>query len=244
MELKFDITGMTCAACSARVEKVTNQIKGVEKADVNLLANQMVVIAQSESVVDDVITAVSKAGYGAKLKGDTSTPASKMDSLKEIQNRIIFSVVLLAILMYFTMGHMVGIPAPAWYCGVENAMTAALLQFVLTLPVIFLNRSYYIKGFKSLYNRAPNMDSLIAVGSGSAFIYGIAVLFRMAYAVGHMQWDVVEHYSKNLYFESSAMILPLFMMTKLNFANFNGLIFFQYLILATWESALKPATTK
>lgn len=214
MEFKFDITGMTCAACSARVEKVTKQINGVERVEVNLLANRMVVQARDTTVVDEIITAVSRAGYGAKLKGGPSTSASKNDSLKEMKLRIIFSVILLVVLMYFTMGHMVGLPAPVWYCGVENAMIAALLQFVLTLPVIYLNRSYYIKGFKTLFKGAPNMDSLIAVGSGSAFVYGFIILFRMAYALGHLQWDVVEYYSKNLYFESSAMILTLITIGK------------------------------
>ena len=135
MEFKFDITGMTCAACSARVEKVTKQINGVERVEVNLLANRMVVQARDTTVVDEIITAVSRAGYGAKLKGGLSNSASKNDSLKEMKLRIIFSVILLVVLMYFTMGHMVGLPAPVWYCGVENAMIAALLQFVLTLPL-------------------------------------------------------------------------------------------------------------
>lgn len=214
MELKFLITGMTCAACSARVEKVTNQIKGVEKANVNLLANQMVVYTKDASIADEVIAAVTKAGYGAKLKGGAPVFEPKTNTIKEMRIRIIVSAALLIVLMYFTMGHMIGLPSPEWYSGFENAMTAALLQFFLIVPVIYLNRSYYIKGFKSLFNRAPNMDSLIAVGSGSALIYGVVALFRMAYAIGHLQWDIVEHYSKNLYFESAAMILTLITLGK------------------------------
>ncbi len=215
LELKFDITGMTCAACSARVEKVTAQLEGVNKAEVNLLAGKMTVQAESTTVTDNIIAAVQGAGYGASLAGEkkTSAPEQKND-LKEMEARIIGSAVCLVILMYFTMGHMVGLPAPGWYHGVENALVAALLQLFLTLPVVYLNRAYYAKGIKALFHRSPNMDSLIAVGSGAALVYGIAVLFRMAYAMGNDQWDIVQRYSENLYFESAAMILTLITVGK------------------------------
>ena len=217
MKLKFNVTGMTCAACSARVEKVSAQVASVEKVEVNLLAGTMVVEAKSESAAADIITAVEKAGYGAALAGgkNKKTEATKPgDSLKEMKRRIIGSSVFLVILMYFTMGHMVGLPAPHWYHGAENALVAALLQFFLTLPAVYLNRAYYIKGFKSLWHRSPNMDSLIAVGSGAALIYGIAALFVMADAMGSGDWETVVHYSGNLYFESAAMILTLITLGK------------------------------
>ena len=214
MKLKFDVTGMTCAACSARVEKVTAAVPGVEKVEVNLLAGSMTVDAKEEAV-PAIETAVKNAGYGAFLAGSKKQEeVPKGDAMKQMKKRIIGSAVLLVILMYFTMGHMVGLPAPGWYHGVENAMTAALLQFFLTLPVLYLNRSYYSRGLKALWHRAPNMDSLIAVGSGAALVYGIAVLFLMANAMGHGDWAAVKEYSGDLYFESAAMILTLVTLGK------------------------------
>ena len=215
MELKFDVTGMTCAACSARVEKVTGNVEGVQKAEVNLLAGKMVIQASSEAVVESVIAAVQNAGYGASVAGSQKVEISKKEYAPEnMKIRLIGSAVCLIVLMYFTMGHMVGLPVPGWYHGSEHALIAVLLQLFLTLPVVYLNRTYYFKGIKALLHRAPNMDSMIAVGSGAALIYGVAVLFRMAYAMGHGQWDVVAAYSKNLYFESAAMILTLITVGK------------------------------
>ena len=215
MELKFDITGMTCAACSARVEKVTGQLAGVHKAEVNLLAGKMVVNVDNVSLAEDIIAAVQGAGYGACLSGEKRINLpNKSDTFKEMKLRIIGSAICLIALMYFTMGQMVGLPVPAWYHGAENALVAALLQLFLTLPVVYLNRAYYFKGFKALLHRSPNMDSLIAVGSGSALIYGIIVLFQMAFAMGNGQWDVVLRHSHNLYFESAAMILTLITLGK------------------------------
>ena len=218
VRIKFDVTGMTCAACSARVEKVTMAVEGVEQAEVNLLAGTMVIEAASEAVVDSVTQAVVAAGYGASVAGEKKQPEIKNEThgseLEEMKKRIIGSAVFLTVLMYFTMGHMVGLPAPHWYHGTENGLVAALLQFLLTLPVVFLNRVYYTRGLKSLWHRSPNMDSLIAVGSGAALIYGIAALFRMAYAMGHGHWDTVAFYSENLYFESAAMILTLITLGK------------------------------
>ena len=215
MELKFKITGMTCAACSARVEKVTRQTPGVQSAEVNLLAGTMMVNAESDAVIDRIIKAVSDAGYGAIPPGkkkETVTPAGT--ELKEMKIRIIVSAVFLVILMYFTMGHMIHLPAPSWYHGTENGVVAGLLQLFLTLPVVYLNRVYYTRGLKALWHRSPNMDSLIAVGSGAALIYGIAALFRMSFAMGHEDWDTVSRYSENLYFESAAMILTLITLGK------------------------------
>lgn len=212
MKLKFQVTGMTCAACSARVEKVTAAVAGVEKVEVNLLAGKMDVEAKT-----DVSTAIEKAvvdaGYGIVKPGEKrqeATPAD--DALKEMKRRIIGSAIFLVILMYFTMGHMVGLPVPGWYHN--NPMTAALLQFLLTLPAVYLNRVYYSRGLKALWHRAPNMDSLIAVGSGAALIYGIAVLFLVSDAVNRGDSAAAQAYGHNLYFESAAMILTLVTLGK------------------------------
>ena len=211
MVLKFNVTGMTCAACSARVEKVSSHVPGVQKAEVNLLAGTMTVTAQ-EDVSAAVIQAVQNAGYNASLQGsaakkEAAAPAD--NALREMKHRLIGSAVFLLILMYFTMGHMVGLPVPMWYHGTENAVVAALLQLCLTLPVVYLNRVYYTRGLKALWHRSPNMDSLIAVGSLAALVYGVAALFRMSWALGHGEMEIVKEYSHNLYFESAAMILTL-----------------------------------
>ncbi len=214
MVLKFNITGMTCAACSARVEKVTGQVAGVQKADVNLLAGTMTVETDGEVTAAAIIEAVTAAGYGASEQGKKKTEKKVDSGLQEMKKRIIVSAVFLLVLMYFTMGHMVGLPVPGWYHGIENALVAALVQLFLTLPVVVLNRVYYTRGFKALVNRAPNMDSLIAVGSGAALVYGVVALLRMAYGMGHNDWETVRLYSENLYFESAAMILTLITLGK------------------------------
>ena len=213
MKIKFEVRGMTCAACSARVEKVTCHVPGVDKAEVNLLAGSMIVEANRD-VTDEIIAAVSNAGYQASVHGQKVERLDVNPTIREMKIRIIGSAVSLVLLMYFTMGHMLGLPLPAWYCGTENALTAVILQFLLTLPAVVLNRVYFTRGLKSLWHRSPNMDSLIAVGSGAALIYGVVAMFRMSYAMGHGDWAVVEHYSKNLYFESAAMILTLITLGK------------------------------
>ncbi len=201
-----------------RVEKVTNAVPGVEKAEVNLLAGTMQVEAESRDVVPAIVKAVQDAGYNAALPGEKKTDKAEAApaeaALKEMKKRIIGSAICLVVLMYFTMGHMIGLPAPHWYHGVKNALVAALLQFFLTLPVVYLNRVYYSRGLKALWHRAPNMDSLIAVGSMAALGYGVAALFRMAYGIGHADWELVQSYSENLYFESAAMILTLITLGK------------------------------
>lgn len=215
MKVKFAVTGMTCAACSARVEKVTKAVAGVTAADVNLLAGTMVAEVENEAVCPAICAAVSAAGYGATY-GQAQAPKErvKKDELKEMKKRIVVSGIFLVILMYLTMGHMVGLPSPHIFHGTENALLFALVQFFLTLPAVYLNRVYYSRGLKALWNRSPNMDSLIAVGSGASLLYGLFALLRMAYATGHGQWAVVELYAKNLYFESAAMILTLITLGK------------------------------
>ena len=216
MKIRFQVTGMTCAACSARVEKVTRQTAGVDSAEVNLLANTMVVEAKDESVIPAIQKAVSDAGYGAipetPGKKAAPQPVQTENPLKEMKTRLIASAVFLVVLMYFTMGHMIGLPVPMWYH--HNPLMAALLQFFLTLPVVYLNRVYYTRGLKALWHRAPNMDSLIAVGSLAALIYGAAALFRMAAAMGNGDMETVHKYGENLYFESASMILTLITLGK------------------------------
>ncbi len=218
MKLKFNVTGMTCAACSARVEKVTKAVEGVERAEVNLLGGTMQVEASSD-VTQAIICAVQNAGYGAGVPGEKKPEKKEeanhnQEAMKEMKIRIIGSFACLTVLMYFTMGHMVGLPEPHWYHGVENALIAALLQFFLTLPPVYLNRIYYTRGLKALWHRAPNMDSLIAVGSIASLVYGVFALFRMAWGMGHGDWALVAHYRSNLYFESAAMILTLITLGK------------------------------
>ncbi len=216
MKIRFQVTGMTCAACSARVEKVTRQTAGVDSAEVNLLANTMVVEAKDESVIPAIQKAVSDAGYGAipetPGKKAAPQPVQTENPLKEMKTRLIASAVFLVVLMYFTMGHMIGLPVPMWYH--HNPLMAALLQFFLTLPVVYLNRVYYTRGLKALWHRAPNMDSLIAVGSLAALIYGVAALFRMAAAMGNGDMETAHQYGENLYFESASMILTLITLGK------------------------------
>lgn len=218
MKLKYIVTGMTCAACSARVEKVSKAVAGVNNVEVNLLAGKMAVEADSADVSGQIQQAVRDAGYGIRLDDGkqiiqkTETPQT--DALKEMKKRIIGSAVFLVILMYFTMGHMAGLPLPHWYHGTQNAMVAALLQFLLTLPAVYLNRVYFTRGIKALWKRSPNMDSLIAVGSGAALVYGVVVLFLMAAALGRGDLAAVEAYSGDLYFESAAMILTLVTLGK------------------------------
>ncbi len=219
MKVKFNVTGMTCAACSARVEKVTKGVPGVSNAEVNLLAGRMVAEVENEAACELICKAVTDAGYGAsvddgKKRSAPAAAAPAEDALKEMKTRIVWSGVFLIVLMYLTMGHMVGLPTPHIFHGLENAALFALVQFLLTLPAVILNRAYYIKGLKALWHRSPNMDSLIAVGSGASLIYGIVALLRMTWAMGHGQWDIVELYSKNLYFESAAMILTLITLGK------------------------------
>ena len=224
MKLNFKVTGMTCAACSARVEKVSGQVPGVRKAEVNLLAGTLKLEAENAGVTDAVITAIRNAGYDASVEGaaqKTAAPTEK-DPLKQMKFRIISSAVFLVVLMYFTMGHMVNLPVPHWYHVTENVMVAALLQFFLTLPVVLINHVYYTKGLKALWHRSPNMDSMIAVGSGAALVYGVFALFRIGYALGQNDLETVKHYSGNLYFESAAMIVTLITLGKFLEARAKG----------------------
>lgn len=211
MELKFDVKGMTCAACSARVETVTRAVAGVTVAEVNLLAGKMRVEC-GEDCTEQIIRAVENAGYSASVPGTKKTEAPVQDENKGMLIRIIASAVFLIVLMYLTMGHMLGIHG--WQYEAENAMLMGLAQLLLTLPIVYLNRSYFYRGIKALYHKSPNMDSLIVVGAGASLIYGIVSLLIMAYAIGRSNWEKVIDCRNNLYFESAAMILTLITVGK------------------------------
>ena len=217
MHQKFNVVGMTCASCSANVEKAVKKLNGIEEVNVNLLSNSMTVdYRENEIDSSTIIKAVEAAGYGASVfvkEADRTDKTEKKDKVKEeleeMKVRIRVSFLFLIPLLYVSMGHMLGLPHPEWLMGSENALTFAFLQFLLTLPIVYVNRKYYRNGFKALAHRLPNMDSLIAIGSGAAMVYGIFAIFRIGTGLGHGDLEMVGMYRMDLYFESAAMILTL-----------------------------------
>lgn len=216
MKQKFDVTGMSCSACSAHVEKAVRKVPGVDIVQVNLLQNSMVVeYAEGATDAGQIIHAVEEAGYGASVKGnDTPKEANAVqkkaaDDAKAMKYRLGWSIGFLIVLMYVSMGHMLGWPLPGILTGHENVMIFALTQLFLTLPVMYLNRKYFEVGFKSLLHGAPNMDTLVAMGSTAAAVYSVSQLFVMGYALGRMDMDLAHECAMNLYFEAAAMILAL-----------------------------------
>ncbi|MGI6674509.1 MAG: heavy metal translocating P-type ATPase [Limnochordia bacterium] len=226
---KYTVSGMTCAACSAAVERAVSQVPGVSSVNVNLLANVMVV-EYDESALDAsrIIAAVSDAGYAAapasaeQQRTQAAPVGAITDEIAQMKKRVVVSLVFMVLLMYVSMGHMLHLPVPAFLLGLENAGTMALLQFLLTLPVLLVNRQYFQVGFKTLWRRSPNMDSLIAIGSGAAVVYGVFALFRISYGLGHGELDLVARYSHDLYFESAGMILALITLGKFLEARSKG----------------------
>lgn len=256
----FDVTGMTCAACSSRVEKTTNRVEGVRKANVNLLKNSMEVEFEQDAnvslVTQAIEAAVDKAGYGAiprnPDRGGTPTqlPLGQEGNLhqessgfdlddqgrfvsssntqentvrasniaeqerKAIFRRLIISLIFMVPLFYISMGHMFGWPLPSFFLGPENAMVWALTLFVLLIPILCVNFKFFRVGFRALIHASPNMDSLIALGSGASTLYGLYALFQMAFYAGHGNLEQVHGYAMNLYFESAAMILTLITLGK------------------------------
>lgn len=217
LQSRFNVTGMSCAACSAHVEKAVKQLDGIQNVEVNLLTGSMTADF-NENILsdDDIINAVVSAGYGASSAQNSKSdkPQTSNDEVKQMKFRISISFVFLIILMYVSMGHMIGIPLPSFLTGAENAVSFALTQFLLTLPIVIVNKKYYISGFKSLIHKAPAMDTLIAVGSSAALIYSIFALYQIGYGLGHDNMDLVHHYMHDLYFESAAMILTLVTLGK------------------------------
>ena len=221
MKQKFNVTGMTCSACSAHVDKAVRKLDGVCEVNVNLLGGSMTVDWNGALTPDQIVSAVEKAGYGASLPsaaGEKAQAKPAVDAmeedLKHMRARLIWSFVFLIPLFYLSMGHMMGWPIPHFFHGADNAMTYALTLFLLTVPIMVINQKYYRVGFKTLWRLSPNMDSLIAVGSAAAVVYGVAALYCIGWGLGHGDMALVEHYSMDLYFESAGMILTLITLGK------------------------------
>ncbi|MCI8922009.1 MAG: heavy metal translocating P-type ATPase [Acutalibacter sp.] len=224
---KFRVTGMTCAACQANVTRRVQKLSGVQEVDVSLLKNQMQVTFDESAVAEgDICAAVTEIGYGAEPAEAPAPPGGdgsgrdfqsqwkkrQQDAEEEqaaMKKRLTLSVILLVPLMYVAMGAMMGLPVPSFLIGMENALISALTQLLITLPILVLNRKFYTGGLRSLWKRSPNMDSLVAVGSGASLLYGIFALYRMAWGFGHGDMALVHQYAHDLYFESSAMIVTL-----------------------------------
>ncbi len=228
---RFDITGMTCSACSARVEKTVSNLEGVAEANVNLLKNSMSVAFDNSVISEDaIIAAVQKAGYGAALHAgeqDAENSAGKGPDpialeMQEMKTRLIVSIFFTLPLFYLAMGPMVGLPLPGFFRGPENALAFAFTQFLLTIPVIFVNFKYFRVGFSILFARSPNMDSLIAIGSGAAALFGIYAIYKIGAALGRGDTEVADHFAMNLYFDSTAMILTLITLGKFFEARAKG----------------------
>lgn len=211
----LDITGMSCSACSSRIEKVVNKMQGVEQMNVNLLKNNAHVTFD-ESVVDEkaIIARIEKLGFGARVHAaNVAAPVPQQDTaaqeMEEMRQRLIGSLLFAGLVFYQHMGRMWGWPLPSFILGQENELINALLQMLWCIPVLFIDRKYFIHGVRNLLSGAPNMDSLIAVGSGASFIYGLYSVFGMAYAFGHNCLDLLPGFADALYFEASAVILAL-----------------------------------
>ncbi|MBQ3092527.1 MAG: heavy metal translocating P-type ATPase, partial [Clostridia bacterium] len=222
MKQNFNVTGMTCSACSSHVEKAVGKAEGVVNVAVSLMTNSMTV-EYDEAVTNDaaIIAVVEKSGYGASVKGEQKAAgggaasaaavdhAAEERHLKATRTKLFWSIGLLIPLMYVSMGHMIGLPLPAFLSGTENAVSFAFTQFLITIPILILNGHYFTNGYKRLFSGAPNMDSLIAVGSSAALVYGIFAIYRMSYGLGIGDLELVHQYHMDLYFESSAMIVTL-----------------------------------
>ena len=215
---RFDITGMTCSACSSRVDRAVAALDGVKEVSVNLLKNSMNVSFDPAITSEKaIIAAVEKAGYGATAhhgngissSGDRTAADTADREKKAMATRLAVSILFTIPLFYISMGHMAGLPLPGFFLGSENALVFAFTQFLLTIPVIAVNAAYFTKGFRTLFSGAPNMDSLIAIGSGAAIVSGIIAIYRIGLALGHGDMASAYHAAMNLYFESAVMILTL-----------------------------------
>ncbi len=248
MKQKFDVTGMSCSACQAHVEKAVKKLPGVQEAAVNLLANNMTV-TYDETVLDDgkIVSAVTDAGYGAsvhessrnsgnseKSPGSGRKPGAPEDPMQAeiayMKKRLLVSFACLVPLMYISMHHMFyewfGLPVPGFmmqfFHGDANAIAYAFSQFLLVLPILYMNRKFFSIGFRSLAKGAPNMDTLVAIGSSAALVYGVYAIFAMGYGMGHGNWDLVADFSMDIYFESAGTILTLITLGKFLEARSKG----------------------
>lgn len=216
---QFDITGMSCAACSARVEKAVSSLADVEKCSVNLLTNSMV--TEGSATEKEIISAVEKAGYGAKVKGAVKE-SEKDDGLQDketpaLKRRLLLSLAFLLVLMYFSMGHVMwNFPLPSFFNG--NPMAIALVQLLLTVAVMIINKKFFISGLKGVLNKSPNMDTLVSLGSGASFVWSVYLMFKMTAAGA----EEMMHLLHEMYFESAAMILTLITVGKMLEARSKG----------------------
>ena len=231
----FNVTGMTCSACAARVERAVKKIEGTADVSVNLLTNTMT-LAYDEATANPaaIIAAVEDAGYGASVKGAASAQAAPQaggsseagadtaeKEIRAMRSRLTVSILFLLPTMYIAMSHMLagwGLPYAAGFkevfWGAENALTFALAQFVLILPIMYVNRAYYVNGFRNLLHGAPNMDTLVGIGSMASALFGVFAMFRMSWGLGHGDLALAAEYSTNLYFESAGMIVTLITVGK------------------------------
>lgn len=231
---KFDIQGMTCSSCSSHVEKAVKKLEGISKVNVNLLSNSMVVEFNETKInINEIIKAVEDAGYGAKLQNNMTNKSriktqnksvvdENNENIKAMKKRLIASFIFLIPLMYISMhqmlNNMLGLPIPQiiqnTFDGTKNALIFAFTQLLLVLPIIYLNRNYFIVGFKRLVKGSPNMDSLIALGSSASLLYGIFAIYMIGYGLGHNDHELVHRYSMDIYFESAGTILTLITLGK------------------------------
>lgn len=215
MKKKYDIYGMTCSACSATIDKTLRKLDGVQDVQVNLLQNTMLVdIDESIIKTDTISKAVSDSGYQAVLQGENKSKETSVayDEASHKKKQFLISLALLIPLMYISMGHMLNAPLPAWLS--ENGIAFAFTQFLLTTMIMYLNRNYFQVGFKTLLHGSPNMDSLIAVGSGAAYVYGVYAIYQIGFGLAQNDHMLVHQYMMDLYFESAAMILTLITLGK------------------------------
>lgn len=221
---KFNVTGMSCAACSSRVEKAVSKVEGVQSCSVSLLTNSMGVEGSASD--ESIIAAVEKAGYGASVAGAEKKQSAETDQLKDkdtpvLMHRLIASVGFLVVLMYISMGHMMwGWPLPAFFA--DNHIAMGLVQLLLCVIIMVINQKFFINGFKGLIHRSPNMDTLVALGSGASFVYSVYALFAMTDAQVKGNAELVMSYMHEFYFESAAMILTLITVGKMLEAHSKG----------------------
>ncbi|MDR1748649.1 MAG: heavy metal translocating P-type ATPase, partial [Spirochaetaceae bacterium] len=226
MKEKFAVTGMTCSSCSGHVEKAVRKVTGVRNVSVNLLQNSMTVeYDETVTGTSQITGAVKGAGYGAALAGKTRTGGQSSKgggraetaeplSASGMRGRLIWSVVFLVPLLYIAMGPMAGLPLPPFLAGTENSIAFGMTQLLLTLAIVYFNRSYFINGFRSLFKGAPTMDALIAIGSGAAIVYGIFAIIRIGYGLALGDAELVQRYHMDMYFESAGTILTLITVGK------------------------------
>lgn len=218
---KFDIKGMTCSSCSSHVERAVCKLQGYKNVNVNLLSNNMIVeYDENELTTEEIIQAVNNAGYVASLSNSIQKTKKEekindiYDDIQHMKIRLITSICFLIPLMYIAMGHMLHLPISNFLRGNENILSFGFTQFLLLLPIIYVNRNYFIVGFKRLFSKTPNMDSLIAIGSSAATVYGIFVIYMLSYGLGHNDLAIIDRYAHDLYFESAGTILTLITLGK------------------------------